>query len=87
MLISLSGSFAGMVANTGLTNTSPKPDETEKTIVPRRSPIYTFSKITGARANKINPRVQIKGIVLTVFAILNLCEKKENIRSMDNCVI
>ena len=38
LLISLSGSFAGMAAMTGLINTSPKPDATEKITVPMTSP-------------------------------------------------
>ena len=45
-----------------------------------------FLKRKGVAANKSSPRVAITGENLTVFAILNLWEKKENARSIRSCV-
>ena len=64
-----------MVAKTGLTKTSPKPEETEKTTVPNKRLKYTFSN-KGARAKSIRPIIVIKGIAFTVLGMLNLWENQ-----------
>jgi hypothetical protein len=70
----------------GLISTSPSPAADAKIIVPITSPTYSLPlKITGERAYIRNPIIAITGIALTIRGILNLCEKKENIRSIKSC--
>ena len=82
LLISLSGSFAGMAAIIGLISTSASPLASENITVPISRPIYTLSgNRKGARAYTENPTTASTGITRTVAVILNLCEKNEKIRS------
>ena len=59
----------------------------ENITVLRVSPIYTSSpKSIGDAAYVINPATVSTGISRTVFVILNLCEKNENMRFITSYV-
>ena len=71
----------------GLIRTSASPAPKEKIIVPITKHKYSFpGKNCGVTANTVIPINVITGISLTVNGMLNLCEKKENTRSIANCV-
>ena len=73
LLISLSGSLAGMAAIIGLISTSASPLASENITVPMSRPIYTLSgNRKGARAYTENPTTASTGITRTVREILNL---------------
>ena len=72
----------GSAAITALRSTSARPDDAEKMIVPTTSPRYAQEgKNVGQRTKMTRPSTLIRGVSFTVRGILNLCEKKLNIRS------
>ena len=87
LLISWSGFSAGIAAIVGLIKTSANPLDAEKITVPNSNPQYAIcGKHKGKSANANKPMTVNTGVHFTVAAILNLCEKKEKIKSTVNCV-
>ena len=71
------------VLSDGETNSGHSLNEIEEILKVLKIPVYTI----GYNANIKKPKMFINGITLTVVLTLNLCEKKENIKSTKSCVV
>ena len=82
-----SGLSDGSAAITGLISTSARPAEAAKITEPMKIPAKAVEgKNVGHSAYTSSPTTVSAGMTRTVLRILNLCEKKENTRSMPSCV-
>ena len=74
-LMSRSGLSDGSAAITGLISTSARPAAAEKITVPKTIKRYArLGKSGGNAANRTSPVTVKRGIIRTVFVMLNLCE-------------